>query len=60
MFDEENIKKPEKNSINRNLEMLSLHELTQYIKDLEEEIERVRADILRKKGVLSAAESLFK
>lgn len=58
MFDEEPIKKKPQGF--QNLEFLSVQELEDYIKILEGEIERVRADIARKKASQSAADSIFK
>lgn len=44
----------------KNLEPLSIEELEQYIKDMEAEIERVKADIVSKKAHRDAAASVFK
>lgn len=44
----------------RNLEPMSVEELTLYISDLEAEIVRVKETIAAKKNVRSGAESLFR
>lgn len=44
----------------KNLEPMSVEELTEYIAGLEAEIERARAAIAAKKNVRSGAEALFK
>ena len=46
--------------LNRNLEPLSVDELEVYITELEAEIARVKQDIVKKKDVFGAAESIFK
>lgn len=43
-----------------NLDKLSVGDLEDLIGDLAQEIERVKAEVSRKRGDLSAAESLFK
>lgn len=58
MFDEELPgKKP---AAVKNLEPLSVDELTAYIADLKAEILRVEADIAKKQAHKSAADSFFK
>ena len=42
------------------LELLGIEELTERITALEDEIVRIRAQLKRKQGSLSAAEALFK
>lgn len=49
-------KQPEK----RNLEVMSVEALSEYIQELEAEIERVKAEMERKKSARSSAEGLFK
>lgn len=44
----------------KNLEVLSVAALEEYIGELEVEIERVREEIKRKKSAHSAAESVFR
>ena len=44
----------------KNLEPLSIDQLDDYIRVLEGEIERVRADIAAKKAKLNSAEAFFK
>ncbi len=58
MFDDEDARKKPKSV--KDLEPLSLDELTQYIEDLEEEIVRTKAEIERKKAHMEAASSVFK
>ncbi|MEM9469520.1 MAG: DUF1192 domain-containing protein [Pseudomonadota bacterium] len=59
MFDEElPIKKKE--TIERNLEPLSLDELSSYISELKAEITRTEAEIEKKKAHMNDAASVFK
>lgn len=44
----------------KNLEVLSVEALEEYILELQAEIERVRAEIARKQSAKSAAESFFR
>ncbi len=44
----------------RNLEPMSIAELEAYIAELEQEIERVRADIVAKRRHMSGADALFR
>ena len=44
----------------KNLEVLSVEALDEYIGELETEIERVREEIKRKNSARSAAESVFR
>lgn len=60
MFDEDPLKKPRSGAFPRNLESMSVGELESYIAALEEEIERVRGDIRKKKASIDAAASVFK
>jgi uncharacterized small protein (DUF1192 family) len=53
-------RKPNGVAIGDNLETLSVAELEKRIKDLEIEIERVRAEVDRKKRHEEAARALFK
>lgn len=59
MFDDENtpLKRPE---TLKNLEPMSVDELTEYVGELKAEIERVEAEISKKKAYASAASSFFK
>ena len=59
MFDEE-LPKPKSFEFPRNLENLSIDELSTYIDDLKSEIERVEQDISSKKASKDAAASVFK
>jgi uncharacterized small protein (DUF1192 family) len=58
-MDEDDLPTPRKAPEQKNLEPMSIEELDAYIVELEGEIERVRADIVAKRGHLSGAESLF-
>lgn len=59
MFDDEpQLKKTD--NLNRNLEPLSLDELSAYIDDLKEEIARTEAEIQKKKAHMDSAASIFK
>lgn len=44
----------------KNLDILSIEALEEYIVELQAEIERVRAEITKKQGARSAAESVFR
>jgi len=58
MFDDAPMKK--EHNITRNLEPLSIDELTLYIKELNAEIARTEAEILKKKAHMDSASSIFK
>lgn len=61
MFDDVDAKKKMSGKeIGQNLEQFSVAELEGYISALENEIERVRQDIGRKKASQSAADAFFK
>lgn len=60
MFDEDLPKSKVPNTFPRNLELLSVSELEEYIADLEEEKKRVQNDIAKKKASQDAAASVFK
>ncbi len=60
MFDEETPKPTPGYRLGDNLEKFSVGDLEELIRDLRTEIERAEADLKRKRGGLSAAESLFK
>lgn len=60
MFDEDLPKPKSDAAFPRNLELLSVSELEEYIKDLESEIKRVQDDIAKKKSSQDAAASVFK
>ncbi len=53
------IRKKEAEGIPRNLERLSVDVLKQYIKELDEEKKRAKAEIEARGGALAAAESVF-
>jgi len=59
MFDDELPKKPSY-TLDLNLEPLSLDELAVYIKALEDEIERTKGEVVRKKTHMESAASIFK
>lgn len=59
MFDEE-LPKPKTAEFPRNLDNMSVSELEDYITDLKDEIEKVEADIAKKKASQDAAASVFK
>lgn len=59
MFDDD-LPKAKSGEFPRNLETLSVPELQDYTRELQDEINRVQADIERKKQSQSAAESIFK
>ena len=59
MFDENFDPKKKKPAL-KNLEPMSLDELTAYIQSMETEITRVKAEIERKKAHLNAAATFFK
>lgn len=60
MFDEDLPRKKPKGEFPRNLENMSIDDLGHYIEDLKAEIERVEADIKKKKASRDAAASIFK
>ncbi len=59
MFDDD-LPKPKSDKFPRNLETLSIADLQDYIGALESEIERVQADIKKKKASSDAASAFFK
>ncbi len=59
MFDLEDMPKKQSGFQPANLEPLSLDELSSYIKTLEDEIDRVEAEVRRKKAHQEAASSIF-
>ena len=59
MFDEE-LPAKKTHDITRNLEPLSLDELSHYITELQEEIARTEEEIKRKKAHMDSADSIFK
>ena len=60
MFEDEAPKPVEGYRLGENLDAWSVGDLNDLINDLNNEIRRVEAEIGRKQGDLSAAESLFK
>lgn len=60
MFDEEERPRPKNPPAPRVLDKLSVDELQDYIRWLEEEIARTQADIKRKNSATVAAAKLFK
>lgn len=59
MFDEEERPKP-KGIVPKDLDIMSIEALKDYIAELEDEIARVRDKVASKQGARSAAESVFK
>ena len=60
MFEEEAPKPKPGYRLGENLDAWSVGDLRELTEDLKKEIERVESEIARKRGDLSAAESLFK
>lgn len=59
MFDDD-LDPRTKKAVRKNLEPMSIDELGHYIKSMQEEIERVRAEMEKKKAYQQAASSIFK
>jgi uncharacterized small protein (DUF1192 family) len=59
-MEEEDLKPQTRKPDVKNLEVLSVEALEEYIGDLEAEIERVRVEISKKQSAKSAAESVFR
>ena len=59
MFDDER-PKPKTSAFPRNMVDLSITELQEYIGELEQEIDKAKADIAKKKASQDAASSVFK
>ena len=59
-MDEQDLEPREKKPDLKNLEVLSIEALEDYIGELQAEIERVREEIKRKNSARSAAESVFR
>ncbi len=59
MFDDER-PKPKTKEFLRNMDALSIHELTEYIDELKTEIQKAEADIAKKKASQDAAANFFK
>jgi len=59
-MDEEDLQPQSRKPDVKNLEVLSIEALGDYIGELEAEIERVRTEITRKQSAQSAAESVFR
>ncbi|MAM34773.1 MAG: hypothetical protein CMH28_06835 [Micavibrio sp.] len=60
MFDDDDLPKNNTKTKVRDLEVMSIDELEDYIVKMEEEIDRVRAEIKKKKAHKDAASSFFK
>ncbi len=56
----DDLPRPKTATFPRNLENLSIDELQAYIQDLEEEIERVKQDIGKKRASIEAAAAFFR
>jgi len=59
-MDWEDVEPSKKAPVKKNLEIMGIEELDEYILGLEEEIARAKAAIAAKRSVRSGAESLFK
>jgi len=59
-MEEEDLKPQTRKPDVKNLEVLSVEALEEYIGDLEAEIERVRVEISKKQSAKSTAESVFR
>jgi uncharacterized small protein (DUF1192 family) len=59
-MDEQELEPREKKPDIKNLEVLSVEALEEYIDELQAEIERVRTEIEQKKSARDAAESVFR
>lgn len=59
MFNDE-LPKPKTEEFPRNLDRLSVDDLREYVSELEEEIERVKSDMKKKKDSGDAADAFFK
>lgn len=59
-MDEEDLQPQKQKPDLKNIEVLSIEALGDYIGELETEIERVKAEITRKQSAKSAAESVFR
>ena len=60
MFDDDDLPKNNTKAKVRDLEVMSIDELEDYIVKMEEEIDRVRAEIKKKKAHKDSASSFFK
>lgn len=59
-MDEDDLQPQQRKPDVKNLEVLSVDALEDYIRELETEIERVKAEIARKRSAKSAAETVFR
>lgn len=59
-MDENDLEPKEKKPVLKNLEVLSIEALADYIGELETEIGRVREEISRKQAAQTSAESFFR
>jgi len=59
-MEEENLQPQRRKPDVKNLEVLSVEALEEYILELQAEIERVRMEIARKQSAKTAAESFFR
>jgi len=59
-MDEEDLQPKQRQPDVKNLEVLSIEALEEYILELQTEIDRVRAEIARKQSARSAAETVFR
>ncbi len=58
--DEPRPRQPAATGLGRDLRTLSVADLEAYIKAMEDEVARVRAELVRRRDVRGAAEALFK
>lgn len=59
-MDEDDLQPQQRKPDVKNLEVLSVEALEEYILELQAEIERVRSEIVRKRSAKSAAETFFR
>lgn len=59
-MDEEDLQPKQRQPDVKNLEVLSIEALEEYILELQAEIDRVRAEVARKQSARSAAETVFR
>ncbi|MAQ70883.1 MAG: DUF1192 domain-containing protein [Alphaproteobacteria bacterium] len=60
MFDDDDLPRMNSQAKVKDLEVMSIDELEEYIAKMEEEIDRVRVEIKKKKAHKDAASSFFK
>ena len=60
MFEDENLPKNTEHTIPRKLDAISIEALQQYIVELQDEIEKIKEEILKKEKLQIDAKSIFK